>query len=99
MVLFYEVDCYDMPLVADYNVIHGTRPAGDSECPMGANDICDDPRIDGPLSGEAYGLRLQGSSPAIDSGLGVGGLVPAYDYLGEVRPLGAGVDRGAYEMM
>lgn len=82
----------------DYNVIANVK-FGIDECPFGPHDICADPMfVNADLS--SFDGRLQSSSPAIDSGLPVGslnGLVPGYDFQNNVRPQGAGVDRGAYE--
>ena len=38
-------------------------------------------------------------TPAIDSGKGVGGEIPAHDFNKRKRPQGAGVDRGAFEVV
>ena len=98
-VLYYQEDCNNLALDQDYGVIWGTRPNNQSDCPMGAHDICEDPQVTGPLSGDAFGLELQAGSPAIDAGQAVGGLIPAVDFNGQTRPLGNGVDIGAYELM
>lgn len=85
--------CPEDPLDIDYSVIEGVK---DGSCP-GANDICNvsaglvDARID------RFDAHLRTDSPAIDSGLPVGGVIPAEDFDGAPRPLGFGVDRGAYE--
>ena len=79
------------------------RACGDGVVDTG--ERCDDGnRVDGdgcPAScfpGDEYGMVPATTSPAIDSGLGVGGVVPDVDFLGNARPAGAGVDRGAYEV-
>jgi hypothetical protein len=70
----------------------------DSACP-GENDIC------GTKVGvmnrkiHKFDARLAEDSPAIDSGLPVGGIVPGEDYDGILRPIGDGVDRGAFESL
>lgn len=86
--------CGSDPFDIDYSVIAGVK---DAACP-GANDLCvgwagllDD-------SPDNFDAHIIPSSPAVDSGLGVGGLVPGEDFAGFVRPYGTGVDRGAYEL-
>lgn len=98
-VLFYQEGCGGLVFDADYSIVHGARGNAQADCPVGTNDLCQDPMVVGPLSGDAYGLALDVGSPALDNGLGVGaqGLIPADDFLGVTRPQGAGVDRGAYE--
>jgi len=78
----------------DYNVVHDTKPG--SYTP-GSNDITGDPLLRND-SLQSFDGRLQKTSPARDTGLPVGGLIPATDYLGVARPQGPGVDRGAYEL-
>ena len=96
-VIFYQEDCSDLALDHDYAVVHGTRANSQSWCPMGDNDLCEDPLL-GPFEGDAYGMVPPSGSPAVDSGLGIGGLIPDYDILGLSRPFGDGVDRGAFEI-
>ena len=95
---FMYSECPGLEFDHDYGVISGTKHDGD--CPFGPNDLCEDPLLSGPLTGDRYGLVPTDDSPAVDSGLGVGalGLVPAIDFAGGARPLGDGVDRGAYEI-
>jgi hypothetical protein len=99
-VLFYRENCGTLALQQDYGVVWGTRTNSQSTCPMGTHDICQDPKLTGPMSGNVYGMVPLAGSPAIDTGLGVGqlGLIPAVDFLGKPRPAGSGVDRGAYEI-
>ncbi len=79
---------------ADYNVVYNAK-SGDYA--LAANDLASDPMVyDAALA--SFDGRLQKGSPARDSGMAVGGLIPATDYLSATRPAGAGVDRGAYEM-
>jgi hypothetical protein len=92
---FHYEECAGLTFDWDYGVVYGTK--GDHPCPTGAHDLCEDPQL-GPLSGLEYGMAPATTSPAIDSGLAVGGLVPAEDFLGRPRPAGGGVDRGAYEV-
>lgn len=77
----------------DYSVIYGVK---NSVCPTGINDLCADPLL-GPLTGDSYGMIPADGSPAIDSGISTGGLIPILDIRGYLRPYGGGTDRGAYE--
>ncbi|MGC8720490.1 MAG: DUF4214 domain-containing protein [Thermodesulforhabdaceae bacterium] len=87
----------DHLLQEDYNIVYQVKDI--SDFPFGPHDILQDPRfVRSDL--ENFDGRLTSSSPAIDRGLpvgSVGGLVPASDILGTPRPVGAGVDLGAYE--
>ena len=80
----------------DYNLIFGAKIGAFGLSP---NDINQDPLlVNADL--ETFDGRLRKGSPAIDSGLavgGLGGLVPAQDVRYLSRPQGSGVDRGAYE--
>ena len=78
---------------ADHSVTHGVK----GTCKVGPNDRCADPRL-GPLSGDSYGMVPRSGSPAIDTGLKVGGAVPDHDFNRQKRPKGKGVDRGAFEV-
>jgi hypothetical protein len=95
---FTYSECSTLTFDHDYGVIYGTKD--DDGCPWSTNDICADPQLTGPLSGDNFGMELTSSSPAVDSGLEVGalGLIPSVDFLGRARPAGSGVDRGAYEL-
>ena len=95
---FYYSECGALSFDQDWGVIDGTKH--DDSCPFGDNDICADPELIGPFSGDAFGLEPDPDSPAVDSGLGVGalGLIPAIDFNQEPRPAGDSVDRGAYEL-
>jgi hypothetical protein len=59
---------------------------------MGAHDRVDDPQFVDRLGGD---FHLAMNSPVIDQG--IGGLGVAYDFEGDTRPHGAGVDIGADE--
>jgi len=59
----------------------------------GTGNIGDDPLFVDAIAGD---LRLQSTSPCINTGTGDG--APATDFLGISRPQGAGYDMGAYEM-
>lgn len=80
----------------DYNVIFNGKTGSYIQ---GNHDLLQDPQVvDAVL--DTFDGRLKPDSPAIDSGLDVGslgGLIPADDLNGHVRPVGKGVDRGAYE--
>ncbi len=81
---------------ADYNIVYGAKI---SSIPLAPHDLTRDPLLVNKTL-PSFDARLQAKSPAIDSGLAagsVGGLVPTHDYVGNTRPKGAGVDRGAYE--
>jgi len=91
--LFWAGSCSGLKLDADYNVTHGVK----GTCKVGPNDRCENPKL-GPLSGNTYGMTPRSGSPAIDTGLKVGGAVPNHDYNRQKRPKGKGVDRGAFEV-
>lgn len=80
----------------DHNVIHRVKI---DVCPVGAHDLCADPRLLDP-SYSSFDGHLQSDSPGVDSGLPVGGLdglIPDHDFENNPRPSGNGVDCGAYE--
>ena len=85
--------CSGLSLSADYSVTYGVK----GTCKIGSNDKCADPKL-GPLSGDAYGMIPKTGSPALDTGLKVGGAVPDHDFNKQKRPKGKGVDRGAFEV-
>ena len=79
----------------NYNLIYNAK---NSNCPRGANDLCGNPLfVSDNLS--TLDAHLQLSSPAVDSGLAVGSLIPDHDIETRKRPGGPRVDRGAYEYM
>jgi len=65
-------------------------------CPAGNGNLCVDPQLVDSTPATFDG-QLRATSPAVDSGLPVGGDVPGVDLTGKTRPSGGGVDRGAYE--
>jgi len=77
----------------DYNVIFSAKIGSLGLAP---HDMDEDPLF-ANSSLESFDGHLQAESPAIDSGLSVGGLVPNHDMERLGRPQGSGVDRGAYE--
>ena len=82
----------------DYNVIHDVK---ERPCSAESHNTCADPLFLNPNL-ESFDGRLRAGSPEIDTGLAVGsvsGLIPADDFSGSTRPLGAGVDRGAFEFV
>lgn len=95
--LFYQEGCTDLKFDSDYNIISNTKNV---ECGIngdyvdsGGHDICADPQLTGPLSGNAYGMRPILDSPAIDAGTTKG--APANDFDG--TPRDAHPDMGAFE--
>ncbi len=81
-----------------YNLFWGAKFGGTSPCD-GGNNLCQDPLLVNDTLA-AFDGHLQTGSPALDNGLPVGslgGLVPSDDRDGNSRPVGTGVDRGAYE--
>ncbi len=81
----------------DYNVIYNAKMG--SGLTYAAHDINSDPKLVND-SLHNFDGHLTAGSPAVDSGLPVGALggkIPANDLEGSARPVGSGVDRGAYE--
>jgi len=104
--LFYQEGCLGLRLDSDHNLIYNTKnvecnTAGDFTL-SGADDLCEDPVLGGPLSGVDYGMTPGPSSPAIDGG--DDDMCPSVDVLGERRPAdgngdgSAACDIGAYEV-
>jgi len=95
--LFYQEGCADLKMDSDYNIAHTVKNV---ECSVngtyvnsGDHDLCQDPELTGPFSGNAYGMRLTASSPAIDAGTADG--APPDDFDG--CPRDATPDIDAYE--
>ncbi len=90
----------------DYNIVFDAK-IGDGLPPLGHHDLNSDPLLvyaplHYPISLNDIQGRVQADSPALDSALppgSLGGLVPARDLDGTLRPQGPGNDRGAYEMV
>lgn len=101
---FYQEGCGSLKADSDYNIFFNTKNitcgANADFANSGGHDLCADPLLTGPLSGLDYGMTVQPTSPAIDSGDNT--VCPADDLLGLPRPAaGSGssaiCDRGAYE--
>jgi uncharacterized protein (TIGR01370 family) len=90
--LFYFENCPGLSFDSDYSIFHRVKQ---SLYVPGPHDIQADPKLAGPLSGNAYGMSLAAGSPAIDAGTTAG--APAIDCEGRVRD--AEPDIGAYEFV
>ncbi len=89
----YNDGCPGTPLDQDWGVIFNVK---NNPCPVGPNDLCGDPLLL-DRNGDTFDAHLTPTSPARDTGLPVGGLIPDHDFEGNPRPIGAEVDRGAFE--
>jgi len=89
----YNNGCPGNPLNQDYGVIFNVK---ENPCPLASNDLCGSPQL-ANQSADSFDAMPQAASPALDSGLPVGGLIPALDFRSYERPYGSGVDRGALE--
>jgi sugar lactone lactonase YvrE len=104
--LFYQEGCGNLYFESDFNIAYQTKNvtcgADETFVHSGDNDLCQDPLLTGPLSGETYGMIPLANSPAIDSGDFL--VCPPNDFLNMPRPMDGdddGVmvcDRGAYEL-
>jgi hypothetical protein len=103
--LFYQEGCGSLKLDSNYDVIHRAKNVtcgvNGAYVNSGGQDLCQDPHLSGPFSGNAYGMMPATGSPVIDTG--DDGLCPTIDILGVPRPVDgdgddvAVCDRGAYE--
>jgi hypothetical protein len=103
--LFYQEGCDNLRLDSNFNLSFHSK---NIECGVagefvasGPQDLCEEPRLTGPLSGAVYGMTLTSASPAIDAGENAA--CPPDDILGGPRPVdgdGDGIpvcDMGAFE--
>jgi hypothetical protein len=104
--LFFQEGCSDLRLDSDFNIVHQAKNitchGSEDYVVSGTHDLCQDPQLTGPFSGNEYGLVPTMDSPAFDSGDNE--LCPPVDILGSFRPIdgdGDGsidCDMGAYEV-
>ena len=102
--IFYQEGCGDIILESDYSIayrVKNNEPEYVDPVFPSTHNILADPQLQGPLSGDAYGMSLSAGSPAIDAGDNAA--CPTTDIRGHSRPTGGdsdGVfvcDMGAYE--
>jgi hypothetical protein len=102
---FYQEGCASLKLDSDYNIAFNVK---NINCGLygdftdsGSHDLCQDPRLSGPLSGTNYGMTLMLDSPGLDTADNT--ICPPVDLLGNPRPADGNsdgnpvCDRGAYE--
>lgn len=89
----YNNGCPVNPLDQDRGIIFNVK---NNPCPVGPGDLCSNPLLTNQ-AGDSFDAMPLSGSPALDTGLPVGGLVPSDDFRGWGRPVGPGVDRGALE--
>ena len=82
------------------NIVFGSRVYGDFElAPNSQNQVSGtisaNPQFVNYIRTGGGDYRVKNTSPAIDKGLTT--YAPATDINGKARPLGAGIDAGAYE--
>ena len=105
--LFYQEGCADLFLDSDHNLFYSAKNvtcgADETYVHSGTGDLCLDPVLTGPLSGDSYGMIPAAGSPAIDAGDDA--LCPTVDIRGFSRPVdgdgdgAAACDMGAYEVL
>jgi hypothetical protein len=105
--LFYGEECTGLHMDSDFNLIERAKNidcgvSGDHVL-SGANDLCTEAVLTGPLSGTLFDMTLAPGSPGLESADPAS--CPEVDLLGESRPIdfdgdGSPVcDRGAYEQI
>ncbi|RME44588.1 MAG: hypothetical protein D6791_12810, partial [Chloroflexi bacterium] len=90
--LFYFESCPGLSFDSDYSIFHHVKQ---SLYVPGPHDLQADPKLAGPLSGNAYGMSLAAGSPAIDAGTTAS--APDVDFDSRLRD--AAPDIGAYEFV
>lgn len=81
-------------IVSEHNLVHGVKFG--AEPSLGGDDLQLDPLLrDDKLA--SFDARLKSASPARDSGADWSGQAPDHDIAGRPRPIGPGLDRGAWE--
>lgn len=91
--IWYDEENYSGTFNTDYNVVYNTKIGNVAPA---SHDLTQNPLVVN-ASLASFDGHLQFNSPAIDTGLPVGGLVPDHDLENRTRPWGAQVDRGAFE--
>lgn len=98
---FYYSECSGIQFDNDYSMIYNTKT---SPCSGNDNNLCSNPLLDSRftqtsshLTENDYSMIPSVGSPAINSGINLGSLLPGVDFTGASRLHGTGVDRGAYE--
>ena len=104
--LFYQEDCGDLSMDSDHDITFSTKniTCGGRGVYVnsGPADLCQDPQLALPASGDAQGMAPLPGSPAIDAA--DDNVCPSGDYRGMPRPLdgdgdGTSVcDMGAFEL-